>query len=837
MEIKGDNQISDSWSSATSWTIASGNLVNSLTFESSLYPIKDDDDDDDDDNMNDGLNSTAKPSLVLQPSAPDSPPCEITFNFTQKHEVQQVYVRSTARVYEIYYAADFQSGNEYLCTVRCGIATRDEQVLRTTDFEDVLSACPKGSDDNLSKESLRSDSNLNSSEDDWVEVKAPDNSTPGNKENSLPSKFSLPREPITQDFYEATAQMSDVNPCVSITIRLLSLQSKDRVYVDEVYVFADPVDSTDSEKQVDQVENSTGSSFMTMLLPTLLQLSKTKSATRSLDKHTSDTCKNENSQDVGSQEADSSTSATIVRQEEKPSVSDDQKVEFQNFNRSSVGTTQLQGPSQVPPNKPDFPPNNQVERSLDELVSQMGRIEGICLRLEEKLLKPINSIEARLQRVEQQLEVLTNRPKNSGLPSCSRFYAPNFSCIESDSTSFCHSGSDYPHYEECESNKKDVHSDAQSIPADDMSDSGNATQFLPSLIVTAPEFSNCDDEEENDASNETLDSMVDKPRQAPTIDDALASALAGFVSSISIESDKNFQSVSVETHEVSIEKDGKVGKSASEKADSKIRTDGTESIDDSLSNALNISPLESEGNRIRSLNHENLDKTAGGDERCLHYEGGEKDKSCGSHVENNDDQSHHGMVGTDFCPKEIENEEDSTEVSNILVPDETDIQSQIFMNQTDIDSDTILEDGPARTNLTAPIEVTEKKSDKDILQNMFEFSCAASVVDFHIPVLDVKFVSQDICKGHMQLEDLLSGFSNSKSEPVVVGDTPYVSPSDEHGNLIVVEDEKTVGLAVDDHFSVDVDYCSLQEPLSMDNETMLGRDICSSHETFTASLI
>lgn len=103
-------------------------------------------------------------------------------------------------MYEIYYAADFQSGNEYLCTVRCGIATRDEQVLRTTDFEDVLSACPKGSDDNLSKESLRSDSNLNSSEDDWVEVKAPDNSTTGNKENSLPSKFSLPREPITQVF-------------------------------------------------------------------------------------------------------------------------------------------------------------------------------------------------------------------------------------------------------------------------------------------------------------------------------------------------------------------------------------------------------------------------------------------------------------------------------------------------------------------------------------------------------------------------------------------------------------------------------------------------------------
>lgn len=103
-------------------------------------------------------------------------------------------------MYEIYYAADFQNGNEYLCTVRCGIATRDEQVLRTTDTEDVLSEFSKGSGDKLSKESLTSDSNLNSSEDDWVDVIVPDNSMLGNKDNSLPSKFSLPQERSTQVF-------------------------------------------------------------------------------------------------------------------------------------------------------------------------------------------------------------------------------------------------------------------------------------------------------------------------------------------------------------------------------------------------------------------------------------------------------------------------------------------------------------------------------------------------------------------------------------------------------------------------------------------------------------
>jgi hypothetical protein len=35
--------------------------------------------------------------------------------------------------------------------------------------------------------------------------------------------------------------------CMSLTLRLLSLQSQGCVYVEEVYVFADPVDSADSE--------------------------------------------------------------------------------------------------------------------------------------------------------------------------------------------------------------------------------------------------------------------------------------------------------------------------------------------------------------------------------------------------------------------------------------------------------------------------------------------------------------------------------------------------------------------------------------------------------------
>jgi hypothetical protein len=77
--------------------------------------------------------------------------------------VRQIYVRSTARVYEIYTAPDLKTNNEYLCTVRCGVATRDGEVLRSCCVNEI-------GDDNVR------------SEDDWVEVKVVD----GNSEQTKP---------------------------------------------------------------------------------------------------------------------------------------------------------------------------------------------------------------------------------------------------------------------------------------------------------------------------------------------------------------------------------------------------------------------------------------------------------------------------------------------------------------------------------------------------------------------------------------------------------------------------------------------------------------------------
>lgn len=85
--------------------------------------------------------------------------------------MQQVYVRSTARVYEIYYTTGLQKSNEYLCTVRCGIATRDGEVLHTTGVQEAILAHQEPVKD-LAMRS-KNEGAVDANKDDWVEVEPP----------------------------------------------------------------------------------------------------------------------------------------------------------------------------------------------------------------------------------------------------------------------------------------------------------------------------------------------------------------------------------------------------------------------------------------------------------------------------------------------------------------------------------------------------------------------------------------------------------------------------------------------------------------------------------------
>jgi hypothetical protein len=44
------------------------------------------------------------------------------------YEIHRVYVKSTARIYEIYQSTDTMGASkDYLCTVRCGLAAKEQQ--------------------------------------------------------------------------------------------------------------------------------------------------------------------------------------------------------------------------------------------------------------------------------------------------------------------------------------------------------------------------------------------------------------------------------------------------------------------------------------------------------------------------------------------------------------------------------------------------------------------------------------------------------------------------------------------------------------------------------------
>lgn len=90
-----------------------------------------------------------------------------------------------------------------------------------------------------------------------------------------------------QDFYEAKARISDAEPCMSLKLRLLSIQGGGCFYIDEVYVFVDPIDPN-SEIQEYKAENSAGSSLLSMHVPSLIQLSRSKGSSLLSEKGSSD---------------------------------------------------------------------------------------------------------------------------------------------------------------------------------------------------------------------------------------------------------------------------------------------------------------------------------------------------------------------------------------------------------------------------------------------------------------------------------------------------------------------------------------------------------------------
>ncbi|XP_039130487.1 uncharacterized protein LOC120266899 [Dioscorea cayenensis subsp. rotundata] len=517
--------------SSANWVVSDGSIEGSISFDTSSSPVADD-----------GPAAIPTGVFLLRPPSMDSIPCEITICFRSKYEIHRVYVRSTARVFEIYYTTDKKDkSNEYLCTVRCGEVTSGD------DNQEYVTECQKESNETAaSHEKLGQNDDGAGDEDEWIEVKVPHSPQQANETNSLGKMVHTNTKKIKEVFYEATAEIADASPCVTLSLRLLSLKNKACVHVEEIYIYADPVELTDP----DNFGNTTGSiersSLLAMLVPNLLQLSKSGSG-RIQDRCSSDVLMAQKPQNSLEKAAESSMIAEMkVPQEINPNAAN-QKLGMDESGKDKAEITNsfMSSEKYTPVPEQDNLVYNRVEKVLDELVSRVGKIEAFCSRFEENMMKPLNCIETRLQSLEHQFEAFAARmPSSEGL-CCSKISAPEFSFDESDSE---HNDSNSSHLIE-----KDNSTLNESSVVDDVPDSLPDSQMSPGLVVKAPEFSSEDnepglvvkapefsteDEEQTDNNDtgDTLDSTEKDPPQVKkflSIEDALTSALKAFLSSTS----------------------------------------------------------------------------------------------------------------------------------------------------------------------------------------------------------------------------------------------------------------------------------------------------------------
>ncbi|KAF3325502.1 hypothetical protein FCM35_KLT10573 [Carex littledalei] len=491
MEREGEEGSSKGWSCDTNWTVAKGSssLDASISFDTS--------DEDAPDLTSDG-------TLLLRPSASDDPPpCEVTVFFKGKYEIHRVYARTSARIFEIYYTkdADRNSTKEYLCTVKCGPASSDENL--------------HGSSQNSSVHS--------SEEESWVDVKTP------------------------QIHYEATAEISDAEPCASLTLRFLSLHTKSSVHVEEIYIYSDPIDESSTSTTQDSSSGTTGnsnaSSLFAMLVPNLLQMSKSGRSSRINERYFSHD-RIQNTDDVRDQNAKLDTSVTeepsteaVYHTEESYPVATDTSLPSLVQSQNSTSSYQTHAgssskadvrqvdqeaavntdPLKVGPTSNESA--NRIEKILEQLVFKVDKIETYITKFEEKMVGPIICIESRLERLENQFNLLTKDLHSMRVP-------PREPCSRAT--------------DEIEKSQDPVVSPDDDSMADGVAGCQVETKTCTGTTFKAPECMS-EDESDDDVRDDDMEvnTCVPNKRKPISIDGALASALAAFAT----ESSPNISTV------------------------------------------------------------------------------------------------------------------------------------------------------------------------------------------------------------------------------------------------------------------------------------------------------
>ncbi|KAL9226451.1 hypothetical protein vseg_002264 [Gypsophila vaccaria] len=763
--------MTETWSPSSpssSWPILGGCLEDVVTCESSISAI-------DDSGCGADL-TTRKSPLVLRRPSLDSPPCEISLLFTQQHEIKQVYIRSSAKVYEIYCATNEKSGNEYLCTVRCGIVAKDEELQLETDVVGSVSTTSCTSIDEVHS---RTESGSSTDGDGWVDLKLNKSSRADSGDTSLSKKEERCLLPVNQECFEATAEISDGEPVMSITFRLLSIQSGDHIYIDEVYVFADPVASADNHCSVSSLETSSGSAMLSMFIPTLMQLSKSRMS--KVQEHSGFAGERSMNQDTEQHSTENNIAC------------------------------------------------NKMEQTLHELVSRVTKIEEFFLRFEENMLKPIINMETRLERAEQHLETYIKNPQfiRTG---CARYSAPEFSCNESESDSMCIGGNGSPVTLRSELSKENDYCPPEfCIPTLKSelaleSESIRASQLLPGLSVSAPEYSNNDDEEEIKAFEAVIGSpkAMKKPM---SIDDALASALAGFVTSALTKP--------LECN-VAVEEAEMVCRSALSMALEK-QLECTEMVEqedfsdmEGVANKFVLASVDSDEHQLSSApigggNTSSKDAVVTEEQYVAVVSGGEETTQGvdgNNHVlcEGSSKTSNNSSVDSLGGTKEIaeigykESCHDASQTFDMDFCDSLSFIDSALSKNVDSFSDGKLNACPA------------------VLQDIIQLQSPAKV-DFSVPMLDVKFSSSDNKSAKSSLVSLLVDKPNIECDVPCVREDDMISYNETY-DLIVVEDENSGDAEIDNSkLLYDDDYDSVymaSETEQQDSSYCSSENMCTS---------
>ncbi|KAI4385598.1 hypothetical protein MLD38_003605 [Melastoma candidum] len=751
-----------------SWTVNGGSLSDYVTLEDSSVTDPDPDPD------------PRTPLLLLRPDS--SPPCEITLDFGQRRDVQQVYLRSTARVYEVYYSTDqHPSSPEYLCTVRCGL-------LAESDHVNLTPPC----------------------EDDWVDVNFPRPMTP------------------RPEFYEATAQISDADPCTSITIRLLSIQTGDCVSVDQLYIFAEPVDIVPDVKD-DRTESTSGNPLMAMLVPTLLQLSRSGLANQVQGALAGDRKDGPGFPNAAGDGArpDLRPKLSSLAYPLQPKVSDV---------RSS---TALESPCErFADQKPDTP-CHCLDTVLKDLLSRVRGIEQSCLRFEEHMLRPLSSIEARLARVEAQLEAL-NR-KSTGGWGCNNFSIPGCLPGELSPNAFSNSNCEELRLDDGYLSKPPIQLDNTSDsvaaginrdsvfplgPSDRESDhEGDSTQNeaespeeklnRASLVLGS---SDVGDNYETDAPKQDDESSKTNAKRALSVDEALAFALAGFVSSIDFQPVKDTSCVVV--------KDSEFSPKDNEPCEDKSQVPSEcNDISDSSTHLTDRSKCTKDSHTSTLLPHVEV---CVGDCPCDEYvekAGEEQDELSGPTILATFDD--YWRIGV------AEHGEAIAEKSSVFACDD-DAPLQKSHQTQSIGSLCLGEEATIlgskvlsgkNENIMGPM--------RDVLDDVLSFSHDACVVDFESPILDVKFISEERSYAEYALESLLSNMDEANVGPSPEGKSTDLSLDVKPENLIVVDNGETLTCSTN---CIDHCYCDLLD-ISDKEDVKASFQVISGDDIFAGSLI